>query len=93
MKVFYKFIIFKVTSMLYLSISLSIFQYLIEEVSNEVDFLRTDKQSFLQVDNIFFDGFGQACPKYPDKFAIFCDISRNNSGTKLIFAWKHQIFP
>ena len=27
-------------------------------------------QSFLQVDTIIFDGFGQACPKYPDKSAI-----------------------
>ena len=27
--------------------------------------------SFLHVGNIFFDGFGQVCPKYSDKFAIF----------------------
>ena len=25
---------------------------------------------FLLVDGIIFDGFGQACPKYPGKFAI-----------------------
>ena len=27
-------------------------------------------KSFLQIDTIFFDGFGQVCPKYPNKFAI-----------------------
>ena len=28
------------------------------------------KESLLQVDSIIFDGFGQACPKYPGKFEI-----------------------
>ena len=39
--------------------------------SYEVDVLYADKhKSLLQVDSIIFDGFGQACPKYSDKFAI-----------------------
>ena len=43
-----------------------------KELSYEVDFLHADKhESFLQVDSIIFDGFCQACPNYPDKFAIF----------------------
>ena len=34
--------------------------------SDEVDFLHADKhQSFLQVDNINFDGHVQSCSKYP----------------------------
>ena len=46
-------------------------QYLKKELSYEVDVLNADKhESLLQDDNIIFDGFGQACPKYADKFAI-----------------------
>ena len=46
-------------------------QYLKKELSSKVDVLYTDKhESILQVDSIIFDGFGQACPKYPDKFVI-----------------------
>ena len=37
-----------------------------------VIFLHVDKrQNFLQGDTIFLDRFGQACPKYPEKFAKF----------------------
>ena len=46
-------------------------QYLKKEVSEEVDFLHSDKhQSFLTIDAIFFYWFGQTCPKYTDKFAL-----------------------
>ena len=46
-------------------------QYLKKESSYEVDDLRADKHgSVLQVDSIIFDGFGQTCPKYLNKFAI-----------------------
>ena len=38
----------------------------------------------LQGDFIFFDGFGQTCPKYPGKFAISFNISRKKL-EKLIF--------
>ena len=47
-------------------------QYLRKELSHEVDVLHNDKlDSLLQVDNTLFDGFGQACPNYPDKFVIY----------------------
>ena len=47
-------------------------QYLKKELSYEVDVLHADKhESLFKVDSIIFDGFGQACPKYPGKFAIF----------------------
>ena len=46
-------------------------QYLKKELSYEVDVLHADKhESLLQVDSIIFDGFGQAYPNYPGKFAI-----------------------
>ena len=46
-------------------------QYLKKVLSSKVDVLHTDKhESILQVDSIIFDGLGQACPKYPDKFGI-----------------------
>ena len=46
-------------------------QYPKKELSYEVDFLHADKhESLLQVDSIIFDGFGQAYPKYPGKFAM-----------------------
>ena len=46
-------------------------QYLKKELSYEVDVLHADKdESFLPVDSIIFDGFGQGCHKYPEKFAI-----------------------
>ena len=45
-------------------------QYLKKEVSYEVNVLHANKhESFLQVDSIIFDGFGQACPSYPGAFA------------------------
>ena len=45
--------------------------YLKEELSYEVDVLHAGKhKSILQVDSIIFDGFGQACLKYPGKFAV-----------------------
>ena len=44
-------------------------QYLKKEVSYEVNVLHCNKhESFLQVDSIIFDGFGQACPSYPGAF-------------------------
>ena len=46
-----------------------------KELSYEVDVVHTDvvhivHESLLKVDSIIFDGFGQACPNYPDKFGI-----------------------
>ena len=42
-----------------------------EEVRNGVDFLHAGKyQIFLQVYNILLDWFGQACPKFSEKFAL-----------------------
>ena len=40
------------------------FQYLKENVKDEVDFLPADKQSFLQTDTIILSVCGQACPNY-----------------------------
>ena len=41
-------------------------QYLKKEVSDEVDILHVDKnESYLQIDTVIFDGFGQAFPKFP----------------------------
>ena len=52
-------------------VKIGVMQYLKKEVSDEVDFLHSDKhQSFLKIDAIFFDWFGQTCPKYTDKFAL-----------------------
>ena len=40
-------------------VKIGIMQYLKKEVSDEVDFLHSDKhQSFLKIDAIFFDWFG-----------------------------------
>ena len=48
------------------------FQYLKNQLSYEADVLHADRnESLLQVDNIICDGFGQGCPKYPAKFAMF----------------------
>ena len=56
--------VFKTTSMQCL-------QFLKKELSYEVDVLHADKhESLLQVDLINFDGFGQAYPNFPGKFAI-----------------------
>ena len=42
-----------------------------QKLSYEVDVLHPDKrESLLQVDSIIFNGFGQAYPNYPGKFAI-----------------------
>ena len=50
-------------------------QYLKEEVTDEVDILHVERQSFLQVGIIIFYGSGQICPKYPKEvgniFAIY----------------------
>ena len=47
-------------------------QYLKKELSYEVDVLHADKhESLLQGDSIIFHGFGQACPNYLSKFAIY----------------------
>ena len=49
----------------------SFLQYLKKELSYEVDVLHADKyESPLQADSIIFDGFGQACPKWPSKFSL-----------------------
>ena len=41
-------------------------QYFKKELSGEVDFLHVDKyESFLQIDNMIFDGDGQVFPKFP----------------------------
>ena len=41
-------------------------QYLKKEVSDEVDILHVGKnESYLQIDTVIFDGFGQAFPKFP----------------------------
>ena len=41
-------------------------QYLKKEVSDEVNFLRVDKnESFLQIDAMIFDGDGQAFARFP----------------------------
>ena len=41
-------------------------QYLKKEVSDEVDIFHVDKnESYLQIDTMIFDGFGQAFPKFP----------------------------
>ena len=46
-------------------------QFLKKELSYEVDVLHADKhESLLQVDLIIFDGFGQAYPNFPGKFAV-----------------------
>ena len=45
-------------------------RYLKKELSYEVDAYKHESLFFLQVDTINFDGIGQACPKYWDKFAI-----------------------
>ena len=51
-------------------------QYLKKELSYEVDVVHANKhESLLQVDSIIFDGFGQACPKYLVKFAMYFGIS------------------
>ena len=43
-----------------------------KELSYEVDVLHAHKhESFLQVDNIIFDGLSWACPKYQGKYAVF----------------------
>ena len=48
------------------------FQYFKNQLSYEADVLHADRnESLLQVDNIICDGFGQGCPKYPAKFAMF----------------------
>ena len=41
-------------------------QYFKKEVSDEVDFLHTDKhENFLQIDGMIFDGDREAFPKFP----------------------------
>ena len=42
-------------------------QYHKKKVSDEVDLLHAYKyESFLQIDNMIFDGDGQAFPEFPD---------------------------
>ena len=53
---------------------------------DEVYFLHSDKhQSFLQVDTIFFDGLGQPCPKYLDKFGKFLQYLKKEVRNEVIF--------
>ena len=52
-------------------------------MSYEVGVLHADKhESLLQVDAIIFVGIGQACTKYPGKFAISLDIIGKKFGMK-----------
>ena len=45
-----------------------------KELSYEVDVLHAHKhESFLQVDNIIFDGLSWACPKTKVNMQCFCD--------------------
>ena len=53
-------------------------------MSYEVDVLHADKrESLLRVDSIIFNGFGQACPKYPGESTISFDILIKKPGMKL----------
>lgn len=61
-------------------------QYFRKEANDEVYFSHADKQSFLQVDTIFFDGFGLAWPKHSRKFAI----SQERSLEYLDFCYVHR---
>ena len=58
-------------------------QYLKKDLSYEVDVFHAEGHgSFLQVDSIIFDGFGQACQKYPGKLAIFLSHLKKKLGMK-----------
>ena len=59
-------------------------QHVKNELSCEVNVLHADKhESLLQVDSIIFDKFGQTCPKFPSKFAIFLWHLKNEVRNKL----------
>ena len=60
-------------------------QYFRKEANDEVYFSHADKQSFLQVDTIFFDGFGLAWPKHSGKFAISLQYLKKEVCNILIF--------
>ena len=69
-------------------------QHLKKEMSDEVDCLHADKhQSFLQVDTIFFDGFGQACPKYSNKFAVPLQYFKKEVRNTLSFCMCIDLLP
>ena len=65
-------------------------------MGDEVDFSHDDKhQNFLQVDTIFFDVFGQACTKYPGKFAKFLRYLKKEvrNDVEFLQGGIHQSFP
>ena len=72
------------------AVKISIIQYLKKEVSDEVDFLHSDKhQSFLKIDAIFFDWFGQTCPSTQTSLHYLNSTSRENAKSSRFFPfWK-----
>ena len=60
------------------------YQYIKENVNDEVEFSPADKhQRFLQIYSLFLDGYGQAFPKYPNnKFGISLQCLKKNSPRK-----------
>lgn len=57
-----------------------------------VIFLHDDKrQNFLQGDTIFFDRFGQAYSKYPEKFAKFLKFFKKSAKNKNDFLYAVSI--
>ena len=77
------------------------YQYIKENVNDEVDFLPADKhQRFLQIYSLFLDGYGQAFPKYPkNKFGISLQCLKKKQPPKevsdkagFLHANKHESF-
>ena len=71
------------------------FQYRKKEVSDEVDFLHTDKhENFLKIDTMIFHGDGQAFPKFPKlQFAMTLQYLKNDEVTDevdFLHADKHK---
>ena len=70
------------------------FQYRKKEVSDEVDFLHTDKHgNFLKIDTMIFDGDDQAFPKFPKlQFAMSLQYLKNEVTDEVDFlhADKHK---
>ena len=60
---------------------IGIFLKYLKEKKSEVDFLQADnRESFLQIDTMIFDGYGRAFPKFPKcKVCIVFKISRKRS--------------
>ena len=58
-----------------------------ERMRNEVDFFFVDKhQSVLEVETVFIDGCGQACPIYRDNFALSSQYLKEKDRNILIFS-------